>query len=146
MYLAVDVGASKTLLALFDEQGQIIKQTKLQTAPQYQAFLETLDEGLPALIENQIVKLAGSARPGAASETREKVSTNLQWGETSIRSHLERLLKIPVRIDNDCNLAGLAEAVMGAGQEYSIVLYVTLSTGVGTGVIINKKIALPKSE
>ncbi|MCS6816829.1 MAG: ROK family protein [Blastocatellia bacterium] len=46
----------------------------------------------------------------------------------------------PVRIENDANAAGLAEALFGAGAGYEHVFYVTVSTGIGTGVILGGKI------
>ncbi len=46
----------------------------------------------------------------------------------------------PVRVENDANAAGLAEALFGAGVGYERVFYVTVSTGIGTGVVLGGKI------
>ena len=66
---------------------------------------------------------------------------NLPGGTISDSRHLlEREFHLPARIENDANAAGLAEVLFGAAVGYRDVFYVTVSTGIGTGVIINKKI------
>src|SRR5262249_47680821 len=47
---------------------------------------------------------------------------------------------VPVRVDNDANAAGLAEAIWGAGAGYRNVFYATLGTGIGTGIIFDRQI------
>jgi len=60
--------------------------------------------------------------------------------EHPIHGAREKEFQLPARLENDANAAGLAEVLFGAAVGYNDVFYVTVSTGVGTGIIINKKI------
>jgi glucokinase len=62
------------------------------------------------------------------------------WRNVPLARMLESHFHLPARVENDANAAGLAEVLFGAAVGYRDVFYVTVSTGVGTGVIINKKI------
>jgi glucokinase len=53
---------------------------------------------------------------------------------------LESIASVPVFIDNDANVAALGEATHGAGKEHEVVLYITLGSGVGGGLVIHQKI------
>jgi len=63
-----------------------------------------------------------------------------EWREFPIASKLMQRFGVPVYLDNDANLAGLAEWKFGAGRGHHHVLYLTVSTGVGGGVIINDRL------
>jgi glucokinase len=62
------------------------------------------------------------------------------WRNFPLAEEVERVFGVPVRVDNDANAAGLAEALWGAGAAYKNVFYVTLGTGVGTGIIFDHSI------
>ncbi|MEX2235899.1 MAG: ROK family protein, partial [Cyclobacteriaceae bacterium] len=62
------------------------------------------------------------------------------WGDFVIQEWLEKLTGIPVRIDNDANVAALGESLYGAGKNAKQVFYVTLGSGVGAGVVVNNQI------
>jgi len=62
------------------------------------------------------------------------------WSGFGIKDWLASILKVPVFIDNDANVAALGEATHGAGKDFHTVLYITLGSGVGGGFIINGKI------
>jgi glucokinase len=62
------------------------------------------------------------------------------WRNIQLARLLESHFHLPARVENDANAAGLAEVLFGAAVGYRDVFYVTVSTGIGTGVIINKKI------
>ncbi|MEK7153805.1 MAG: ROK family protein, partial [Patescibacteria group bacterium] len=63
---------------------------------------------------------------------------NLPWKDVPLQRDARRILGCPVAIENDANLAGLSEAMLL--RQYNCVLYVTISTGIGTGIIINQEI------
>lgn len=65
---------------------------------------------------------------------------NLAWDHVPIVSLLEKALRVPVYLDNDANLAGLGEARQGAARGYDNVVYVTVSTGIGGGIIADGKV------
>lgn len=62
------------------------------------------------------------------------------WGNFNIKAYLTEKLGIPVKVNNDANVAGYAEAVAGCAKDTESVFYITISTGVGGGLIIDKKI------
>ncbi|HVO68670.1 MAG TPA: ROK family protein [Aggregatilineaceae bacterium] len=59
------------------------------------------------------------------------------WREVPVVDYLSRRFRLPVYLDNDCNVAALGEHWIGAGQGHSNVLYVAVSTGIGAGIIID---------
>ncbi|MGH9398605.1 MAG: ROK family protein [Terriglobia bacterium] len=62
------------------------------------------------------------------------------WDKLRLAYEVERVFGLPSRVENDANLAGLAEVLFGAARGYKNVFYVTISTGIGTGIIIDRKI------
>jgi glucokinase len=72
-----------------------------------------------------------------------KISVSHQiagWENFNLQQWLQDLTGVPVFIDNDANVAALGEAVHGAGAAYEIVFYMTIGSGIGGGVVMNKKI------
>ena len=62
------------------------------------------------------------------------------WRDVPLARMVSERYGLPCRIENDANAAGLAETYYGAARGYSSVLYVTISTGIGTGIILNGRI------
>lgn len=62
------------------------------------------------------------------------------WKNVPLRQILEEKMKLPVYIDNDANLMALGEARYGAGKRYNDMVCITLGTGLGAGIILNKKL------
>ena len=62
------------------------------------------------------------------------------WRDIPLAQVTSQRYGIPCRIENDANAAGLAEAHYGAAKGFSSVLYVTVNTGIGTGIILNGRI------
>ncbi len=140
MYLAVDVGGTKTLLACFDSKGNITGQVKFQTPETYQAWLEDLRKNLPQLKHDNF--LAGCvAIPGRID--REKGLAlgygTLRWREESVKADVEFIAHCPIVIENDAKLAGLSEANLII-KEFNNVLYVTIGTGISCALITKGKI------
>ena len=61
------------------------------------------------------------------------------WEDTPLARQLEETFQVPVRVDNDANVAALGEARYGAGIGRSSLMYLTISTGVGGGLVINRR-------
>ncbi len=64
------------------------------------------------------------------------------WHNVPLREYLENEFGVPVFVGNDANLAGLAEHRYGAGQGSSDMIYITVSTGIGGGVIVANRMLL----
>lgn len=142
MYAGVDIGGTKTLLASLDEQGVITEQTKFPTPPIYANFLEELAKAVETLTTKEW-QAAGVAFPGRIDRQHGigQVLGNLPWKDVPIQADTSKIFGCPVAIENDANLAGLSEAMLH--REAETVLYVTVSTGIGTGVIQHQAIENP---
>jgi glucokinase len=137
MYLGVDIGGTKTLVAVFETDGTLKTSQKFPTPTDYQAFLTQLDETVTALQAGSFAA-AAVAMPGAISEDGSigLAFGNLPWTHVTLQADCQKLFGCPVLIENDAKLAGLSEANL-VRKEFKKVLYVTISTGIGYSLIIN---------
>ncbi len=140
MYLGVDVGGTKTLVASLTNAGVITEQQKFPTNPTYSLFLKELRESIESLAVKDF-QAGGIAVPGLIDRTRGigLACGNLPWKRIPVEADLEHIIKAPVVVDNDANLAALSEAML-LKHKYNVVLYATFGTGIGTGVIVNRQI------
>ncbi|HUD10389.1 MAG TPA: ROK family protein [Candidatus Saccharimonadales bacterium] len=140
MYLGIDIGGTKTLVASIDNEGTMTEHFKIKTPHQYETFIEEL-QNIVAKMTTKKFKAVGVGLP-ATELNREKglaVSFgNLPWRNISIRDDLVGLLHLPVVVENDAKLAGLSEATLL--KNHHKVLYITISTGIGTALIVDKVI------
>lgn len=141
--VAIDIGGTNTRVALADEELNIIERKQFATDS------ENPDVTLGKIAE--VIKRfdcdivgAGMSCPGPLDLINGKILTppNLkgQWHNLKVAEELSKLINKPVYLENDANLAGLAEAVVGEGKDYNYVQFFTVSTGLGAGFVINKEI------
>lgn len=147
--IGVDLGGTKILTALANLQGEIIQRVRVATAanePANEVVKRIIDTVWQVIKDAQIKKdevlRIGIGSPGPLDLERGIVlfSPNLKWSNVAIVHLMESALKIPVVLENDANAAALAEYHFGAGQGANPVVYMTISTGIGGGVIINGQI------
>lgn len=140
MYLAIDIGGTKTLVACFTQTGEIVEQHRFLTPTDYRQFIRELAK---VIVDLSTKEFHGAcvALPGKVDRSQGVgiACGNLPWQNVSIARDVERIVKCPVYVENDANLAGLSEAI-AVEKRYDRVLYVTISTGIGTGVIIDQQI------
>lgn len=140
MYLAIDIGGTKTLVAAFNASGTITKQIKFPTPEAYEAFTQTLEEHVKELGVDDF-QAAGIAIPGKVDRLNGVgvAFGNLPWRNVPIQADCERIINAPVIIENDANLAGLSEAIL-LKDRFKKVFYITISTGIGGIYVVNGKI------
>lgn len=140
MYLAIDIGGTKTLVTCFDKDGALREQLRFLTPRDYRLFIRQIAKSVADLSTKNFVA-AGVALPGLIDREHGTgvAFGNLPWHDVSVAKDIERIAQCPVFIENDANLAGLSEAEL-LQDEFSKVLYVTISTGIGTGVIVDQQI------
>jgi predicted NBD/HSP70 family sugar kinase len=132
MYLGIDVGGTKTLIASFDDDGTITGEVKFPTAADYTAFLDELKRQIGTLPATVFAGCAAGI-PAMTIDRSRGIGvkfSNLPWTDVPIGADIGALCGCPVFIENDAKLAGLSEATLLRGR-YERVLYMTVSTGIG---------------
>ena len=149
-YIGIDLGGTNVRTLLVDENGKKYAEVKGATeatkGPDYVfekicGQIDTLD--LSACGGLSGVEGIGIGVPGPVDTIAKAMvmATNLPGFENYAICHkLQDKYNIPAFIDNDANVAGLAEAVLGAGKGYPIVYYTTISTGIGGALVVNGKL------
>ncbi|MDO8592086.1 MAG: ROK family protein [bacterium] len=141
MYLGIDVGGTKTLLAIFSNEGKILKECKFPTPKKYPDFLIQLKKAFEQFSEYHI-RACCCALPATIDRVRGigLEFGRLAWENVPVKQDLESLLPgAKIMVENDAKLAGLSEALLTHG-EYKNILYLTIGTGIGDGIITNGKI------
>lgn len=144
-YLGIDIGGTNLRVAVISQEGEIIEVFKVPNESEKGAEYN-LDKIINE-VKNQWSKYslekAGVGCPGPLN-LKEGVILNPPnlkgWGKFNIKKYLEEKLNMPVTVNNDANVAGFAEAVSGCAKDAESVFYITISTGVGGGLILDKKI------
>jgi predicted NBD/HSP70 family sugar kinase len=141
MYVGIDIGGTKTLLAKLSDDGKIIDSRHFPTNRDYRQFLRELDENLRQLqLDGSFHCCAGI--PGLLDRQDGTIQAlgNLPWHDEPIRDDISKLIGgKPVIIENDARLAGLSEARL-VKDKYNDILFVTISTGIGGAFIHDGKI------
>jgi predicted NBD/HSP70 family sugar kinase len=140
MYLGIDVGGTKTLVASLTNEGVITESTKFPTPKNYHEFTLQLKEAISGLHTKEF-RAGGIAIPGLVDRKHGTgiAFGNLPWAHVPVQADVERMIHAPVVIENDANAAALSEAML-LKHDYSVVIYVTIGTGIGTGIIVDQKI------
>ena len=146
----IDIGGTKLATIVADSTGHILskvrKPTLAERGPEYALQLlfdmvrETIE--LANLEQNSISAIGVSC--GGPLDTKTGVvysPPNLPgWDALPLKAKLEAEFGIPVTIENDANASALAEHRFGGGRGYDALLYMTMSTGIGGGIVINGQI------
>lgn len=145
--IAVDIGGTQLRAALYPLDGlEADKITKINTRSETGSALERLtgliEEVWPA---EGTVNAICVAVPGPTDPFQGVVinAPNIPgWENLPLQFILEKHFGVPVALGNDANLAALAEWRYGAGQGHHDMLYLTISTGIGSGIIVKDKLLL----
>ncbi len=140
MHLSVDIGGTKTLIALFSKRGRVLKKCKFKTAQGSKTFIRELCNNLADFQKYKIGSIV-VAIPGKVQKNYTVKFGNRAWGNIDIFTPIKNLFSCPIYFENDANLATLYEAGRFPGK----VIFLTFSTGIGGGIVENNKI-LPESE
>lgn len=145
MYLTIDVGGTKTLLAVFTKDGEIKESIKFKTPVLYDDFRDELAKAVDNLSTDEFDRCC-VAIPGKVDRTRGVgiAFGNLSWTNVPVRDDVMSVIKCEVTVENDCNLAGLYEARQV--PQYQRALYITISTGIGGVIVENGVIEKPTQD
>jgi len=142
--LGIDIGGTKVAAGLVNAAGEIVSKVRVpmdasgSAAQALDCVFLAIDKAMAAA--HGSVSAIGVSSPGPLDPHTGIVlhTPNLPcWINFPLRREIEQKYGLPVRLDNDANAAGLAEATWGAGAGHDSVFYVTIGTGVGTAIILN---------
>ena len=148
--LGVDIGGTKVAAGLVNPQGKILFHTRVSmpahdTAAAGFAAVQSAIESVFAAHPDSQSSLTGIGicAPGPLDPQTGVVLNppNVPcWRNFPLAAEVQRVFGLAARVDNDGNAAALAEAIWGAGVGYRNVFYATLGTGIGTGIVFDRRI------
>jgi predicted NBD/HSP70 family sugar kinase len=144
MYLAIDIGGTKTLMATFSTSGKLLQSIRFETPNWYPDFLEEIGKTYALLDDHEKITQCVVGAPGRIDRSNGNVIAfgNLPWENVALAREIGHICHVPVAVENDANLAGLSEAIL-VRHAYKKALYITISTGIG-GVVITDGIIEPE--
>jgi glucokinase len=148
LYVGIDIGGTKIAAGLVNAAGKIVASTRTPMVARGTAEegFRAVVEGIDGLIEDRRAQKAsaiGISVPGWVDSARGTLvgAANIPcWRNFPLGRRIEKRYGLRTRIANDANVAALAEATWGAGKKYRNVFYVTLGTGIGTGIVLDGRI------
>ena len=143
--IGIDLGGTYIKGVATDPEGNILGWEKLSTQRNkgVEHVLSRLDTLIGSLSEKgRPLKAVGIGIPGMLDVQRERVilAPNLDWRDLDLGAGLRQRFGVPVFLENDANVAALGEAWLGAARNSSCFLLVTIGTGIGSGLILHRKI------
>lgn len=146
IYAGIDLGGTFIKFGLVSPTGKIVYKSSTPTPSGRAAILRefaAIAEHLRWVATQEGMKLAGVGigSPGIVNVELGKIvgrSPNLPgWEGAEVRKVVSKATKLPVIVDNDANTMALAEHRLGSGRGYHSGLYITVGTGIGSGIILD---------
>lgn len=144
--LAVDVGGTHYRVGLFDREGRrlLVSEEETERAGGRDWMLAQLRERCRALLEktDYPVKTGGISFGGPVDFEQQRVTSvhTSGWDGFELARWFQETFGFPCRVDNDANAGALGEYRFGAGRGAHSIVYITLSTGLGSGIICDGKV------
>lgn len=145
--VGVDLGGTFIKLGIVSESGKILSKnfidSKAGDGPK--AVIKQINKGFDQLLKYSKLKIEGIGigAPGVVQTKKGTVEhpPNFPgWGKIHLGKILQKSYDYPIIVENDANAAAIGELIFGAGKKLKSFIMVTLGTGVGGGIIINKKL------
>jgi glucokinase len=140
--IAIDLGGTKLLAGVLDEEGVVVKRTVRPTqVGSQEQLLDELDDAIAELLGEDI-RAIGVGLPSTIDQRQGRAvsSVNIPLAGIDFRDHLTSRFGLPAAIENDANAAALAEHRLGAGRGTQHMIMLTLGTGIGGGLILDGKL------
>ncbi|MBI4972006.1 MAG: ROK family protein [Candidatus Omnitrophica bacterium] len=141
-FLGIDIGGTKIAVVVADRHGHILKSVEFPVLHHRkpQVAIQELVRDIQVLIKTKKISAIGIGTPGPVNPESGKIpwSPNLPgWEGLAICRIMKQNFRVPVFIENDANAAALCEKHFGWGRGKKNLVYITISTGVGGGLILN---------
>ena len=145
--IGVDLGGTSIKLGIVTNTGRLIKKISVQTEAEKgpKKVIDNIISGIRELTAKSKYNIdgIGIGCPGVVTPGKGIVENppNLPgWEKVNIGKVIRKEFKKNVFVDNDANAAAIGELIFGSGKKYKSFIMITLGTGVGGGIVINKKI------
>jgi glucokinase len=145
--VGVDLGGTNIKIGIVSQKGKLIKKTSVKSFADRgpQAVIDQIKKGIYEILEKNKLNIEGIGigSPGVVSIKKGTVENPPNfpgWNKINLGKFIESEFKKNVWIENDANAAAIGEMIFGAGKKYESFIMITLGTGVGGGVVFNKKI------
>ena len=139
--IGIDVGGSKVLGGVVDENGKVLATARKDTPRQGGAALTAAIADIAhELLEQYEVSAIGVSAAGFVSSDRKTMlaTPNIaDWNGVDLDKELTQLIGLRVVIENDANAAAWGEAKFGAGHNQDHMMMLTVGTGIGGGIVVN---------
>ena len=143
MYILIDIGGTKTRVALTEDKLTFGEPIIFSTPQSFDAWFNEVIQHITALTEGKQLTAIILGMAGTFSPDHQIIRTapHLQeWAGINLKEKLGGWFNCRTIIENDTALVGLGEAIFGSGKGYDIVVYITISTGVGGARIVDGKV------
>lgn len=145
--VGVDLGGTKIYTALVDLEGNIIKEKTVETLAHEgeQAVMGRIIDTINYVIEGvskDLIKSIGIGSPGPLDVKNGLIveTPNLPFKNFAITKTIKEKYDLPTYLDNDANVATLGEFMFGAGKGTENMVFITASTGIGGGAVLNGRL------
>jgi glucokinase len=144
--LGIDLGETTIKLGIVDHNGKILKKLSIDSKADKgpDTVIKQIIKGINQIQDDKYSIIGiGIGAPGAVSIKKGTVQNPPNfpgWGRVHLGNILKKEFKCKVMVENDANAAAIGELIYGAGKKLENFIMITLGTGVGGGIIINKKI------
>ena len=145
--VGVDLGGTKIYTALVDLEGNIIKEKTVETLAHEgeQAVMGRIVDTINYVIDGtdkDLIKSIGIGSPGPLDVKNGIIieNSNLPFKNFEIVKTIKETFDLPTHLDNDANVATLGEFMFGAGKGTENMVFITASTGIGGGAVLNGKL------
>ncbi|HOJ05956.1 MAG: ROK family protein [Ignavibacteriota bacterium] len=145
--LGVDIGGTNIKIGIVSDRGKLIKSHSVKTQPESgpKKVISNICKGIDEILEKNKLKIQGIGVgcPGVVQIKKGIVENapNLPgWKNVKLGQILKNKYGYKIHIENDANAAAIGELIFGAGKKFDSFVMVTLGTGVGGGIVFDKKI------
>jgi len=136
--LGVDIGGTNIKFAVVDD-GKVVYKSIIKTADTCEKIVDDIVKKFERLRKNYHIKTVGIGTPGVIKNGK-VTAINLPFDETPLAKLVKNRIDLPVNLDNDANCAALGEVTFGSAVDCDNIVLVTLGTGIGGGIVMNKRI------
>ena len=141
--LGIDIGGTNTDFGFVNSAGEIIIRKHYSTSEfeQFEDFIKSLHKEVTKLVEEHQFELVGigiGAPNGNYYNGTIEYAPNLKWKNViPVTKLFVEYFNVPTFLTNDANAATLGEMLFGGAKDFKEFVYITLGTGVGSGIVVN---------